>query len=62
MTSHERHENWVLGQHEKAFAAFMCAVAEAQERLAELTAFFDDYMEYDPDEINWGHVGTATYF
>jgi hypothetical protein len=62
MTRQERKENWILGQHEKALEAFTGVVAETQEKLAELSTYFDDHMEYDPDEINWGHVGSATYF
>jgi len=46
---------------EKALGAFMAKIAEAQERLAELTAYLDDHMETSPDDINWGDVGSAGY-
>jgi hypothetical protein len=47
---------------EKALDAFMGQIAEIRERLAELQVFVDDHMNYDPDGINWGNVGTAEYF
>jgi hypothetical protein len=62
MTRQERKENWMLGNHEKALAAFMGTVVEARERLVGLTAYMDDHMGYDPEGIDWGHVGDATYF
>jgi beta-mannanase len=62
MTRQERKEAWILGSHEKALGAFMGSIGEIKERLAELNAYFDDHMEVDPDDINWGHVGDAAYF
>jgi hypothetical protein len=62
MTRQERKENWILGSNEKALGAFTGAVGEIRDRLDELTAYFDEHMGYSPDDINWGHVGTATYF
>jgi hypothetical protein len=48
-------------KNEKALGAFMAKIAEAQTLLAELQAHVDDHMETNPDEINWGHVGSAGY-
>ena len=48
--------------HEKALGRFMEQLGEMNERLAELQAFADDHMGYSPEDINWGHVGTAGYF
>ena len=48
--------------NEKALKEFIGIIGEFSERLAELKAFTDDHMGYEPDSINWGHVGTAGYF
>ena len=50
------------GTNEKVLGAFIGKIGEISERLAELKAFADDHMGYEPDSINWGHVGTADYF
>ena len=47
--------------NEKPLSIFIAKVAEAQERLAELTAFLDDHMHKTPDEISWGSAGDAGY-
>jgi len=47
--------------NEKALGTFMTKVAEAQERLAELTTFLDDHMHKNPNEISWGSAGDAGY-
>lgn len=47
---------------EKALDKFMGQICEINERLSELQKFADDHMGYLPDEINWGHVGTAGWF
>ena len=48
--------------NEKALGEFVGKIGEISERLAELKTFADDHMGYEPDSINWGHVGTAGYF
>ena len=48
-------------KNEKALSAFMAKIAEAQILLAELQAHVDDHMGESPDEINYGHVGSAGY-
>ena len=45
--------------NEKALSTFMAKVAEAQERLAELTAFVDDHMHKTPEDVSWGKAGDA---
>jgi beta-mannanase len=62
MTRQERKENWLLGSQEKALSAFIGTMGEVKEQLDELNAYFEDHMGVSPDEINWGHVGSATYF
>ena len=48
--------------NEKALERFVGHIGEINGLLEELQTFFDDHMGYDPDSINWGHVGTASYF
>jgi len=48
-------------KNEKALGAFMAKIAEAQSLLAELQAHVDDHMGASPEEINYGHVGSAGY-
>jgi hypothetical protein len=43
---------------EKALDVFMARKAEIDAMLARLTALSADHFETNPDEINWGHVGT----
>ena len=47
---------------ETALGRFMEQIAEMNERLAELQEFADEHLGYSPDDINWGHVGTAGFF
>jgi len=48
--------------NEKALGRFIGIIGEINERLAELQNFADEHMGYAPDNINWGHVGTASHF
>jgi len=48
-------------KNEKALGAFMAKITEAQTLLAELQAHVDDHMDASPEEINFGHVGSAGY-
>ena len=52
----------MAASHEKALGKFMGQLAEINERLAELQTFADEHMGYHPDDINWGHVGTAASY
>jgi hypothetical protein len=47
--------------NDKALGEFIGIIGEAQEYLNELQEYFDNHMTYHPDEINYGHVGTAEY-
>jgi len=51
-----------MSTHEEMLSAFVSKVAEIQERLAELKEFADEHLGYNPDEIDWGHIGTAEGF
>ena len=62
MTAKERLAANMEKQHEKALEAFIETVGGIKEYLAELTEFADDHLNYNPDDINWGHVGTANHY
>ena len=45
--------------NEKALAAFIEKMGEVNNRIETLKHFCNDHMEFDPEGINWSHVGTA---
>ena len=45
-----------------ALNAFIAAKTDIDAMLARLTALSNDHFETNPDEINWGHVGTLTHY
>jgi len=47
--------------NEKALGKFIGLMGEAWERLEELQEYIDNHMETNPDEINYGHVGSAEW-
>ena len=47
--------------NEKASAAFVGAIGEIKERLEVLNEYMDNRMDTSPEEINWGHVGSANH-
>ena len=47
--------------NEKALSRFVGHIGEINGLLEEMIAFFGDHMGYDPNSINWGHVGTASH-
>ena len=42
-----------------AQSAFVSAIARISAKLETLQALTTDHMGYGPDEVNWGHVGSA---
>ena len=48
--------------NDKALNAFLAAKREIDGMLARLTALSDDHFDADPDEINWGHVGSLNHY
>jgi hypothetical protein len=46
----------------KALAAFLATKGEIDAMLARLTTLSADHFDANPDEINWGHVGTLNHF
>jgi hypothetical protein len=46
----------------KALDAFIAAKIEIDTMLERLVALSADHFETNPDEINWGHVGTLNHY
>jgi DNA-binding transcriptional MerR regulator len=46
-------------QHELALDKFMEQIGEIREKIAQLQEHADEHLGFAPDDINWGHVGTA---
>lgn len=45
----------------KAVQEFMVAVNAINDKLEKLGEYMDDHMGASPEEINWGHVGSANH-
>ena len=45
-----------------ALDAYIARKAEIDTMLDRLKALSDDHFNVDPDEINWGHVGTLAHY
>jgi len=48
--------------NDKALNAFMTAKASIDTMLARMQSLSADHFEVHPDEVNWGHVGTLSYY
>ena len=48
-----------MKNNEKALAAFIEKIGNISEQLTELQEYVDNHMETDPEDINWGDVGSA---
>ena len=48
--------------HEAALAAFLGKKAEIDAMLARLASLSDNHFNSNPDEINWGDVGTLEHY
>jgi hypothetical protein len=48
--------------NDKALNAFIAAKTDIEAMLARLTALSNDHFETNPDEINWGDVGTLNHY
>ena len=46
----------------KAIDAFLAAKFGIDAMLERLAVLSDDHFETNPDEINWGHVGTLNHY
>ena len=45
-----------------ALDAYIAKKTEIDTMLARLTALSDDHFSVDPDEVNWGDVGTLAHY
>lgn len=48
-----------MSANEQALAAFMKNNSEALRRAKAIVAFLEDHQGVAPEEIHWGHVGSA---
>ena len=48
--------------NDDALAAFVQRKAEIDAMLTRLQRLSDDHFNHSPDEIDWGHVGTLSYY
>ena len=62
MNTRQRIEAKAKSNRESALDAFMAQKAEIDTMLARLTALSADHFETNPEEINWGHVGTLGHY
>ena len=49
-------------ENAKALDAFMTTKFQIDAVSERLKALSDDHFDAHPDELNWGHVGTLTYY
>jgi len=47
--------------NEKALGAFISKIADITDRLELLRWYADNHMECQPEEVTWGHVGSAAH-
>jgi hypothetical protein len=47
--------------NDKTLAAFVAARSGIDRLLAELAALSADHFHANPEEVTWGHVGTANH-
>jgi len=45
-----------------ALDAYIAKKTEIDTMLARLAVLSQDHFNVGPDEVNWGHVGTLTYY
>lgn len=48
-------------KNEKALNAYIATIAEINVKLAALTEQANNHLGHSPEEINWGHVGSAKH-
>ena len=57
-----RLQSQIAKSKEEALAAFVCKKVEIDAMLTRLQALSDDHFNCNPDEIDWGHVGTLACY
>ena len=50
-----------MKNQEEALDSFIDKVGQINERLDALQLYFSNHMNCDPDEVDWGHVGSASH-
>ena len=55
----ERRGITIPNTNDGALTAFMMNMSEVRDQLLVLTSYVDNHMDVLPDEIHWGHVGSA---
>ena len=48
-------------KNEKDIYLYFSSITEIYSKLAALTEQTENHLGYSPEEINWGHVGTAKH-
>lgn len=48
--------------NDAALAAFISAKTELDEMLERLAGLSADHFECNPEDVNWGHVGTLDHY
>lgn len=51
----------ITGANEKALDEFIGTVEAIEEKLDALKAHIENHMDVAPEEVNWGHVGSAKH-
>ena len=46
---------------EHALNQFVTTITKLRQEITSLTDNIENYFDYGPDNINWGHVGTARH-
>ncbi len=49
-------------RNETALDAFIARKAEIDAMLARIVALSEDHFHCEPDQVNWGHVGTLARY
>ena len=62
MPRHQLRAEKAARNREAALNAFIAKKTEIDTMLARLQALSDDHFNCDPDEINWGNVGTLEHY
>ena len=50
-----------MAKENTAMSKFLATLGESEVLLQEITEHVENHMGADPDEVNWGHVGSAEH-
>jgi hypothetical protein len=62
MRTRERIEAGRRRRHDEALNAFVARKGEIDAMLRQLTEFSADHFGVDPEDVEWGHVGTLAHY